>query len=141
MRWYTDPNVFAGVPIWNPPAQLTLLTDALLTVYGSRSTVSRLWHLLNRSAHINRLELLAVLFLVRHFFPLLQNHVVFVRTDDTTTAAYMTKHDGTKSWWMAQQAIRLMDVCAGKQHHFACPPHRGTSPVTMELFLHQGVSL
>ena len=78
--------------------------DQNLMVEGTWSQEVAQWH-------INCLELRAVVLSLRHFLPLVQGQVVLVRSDNTTTCAYINKQGGTKSSDLCAQACRLWQWC------------------------------
>jgi hypothetical protein len=75
------------------------------------------WDRAQAQFHINRLELLAVELSLHHFVDRLQGKVVLVRSDNTTTCAYINRQGGTRSWELCAQACRLWLWCI--QHQIA----------------------
>jgi len=75
-------------------------TDASLSGWGGihegRSVRGR-WSQALQRLHINFLELSAVFLSLRHFLPFLSGHHVLVRTDNTTTVAYINRQGGLRS--------------------------------------------
>ncbi|KAL0165108.1 hypothetical protein M9458_040861, partial [Cirrhinus mrigala] len=58
--------------------------------------------------HINCLELLAVLLVLRRFLPMLRHKHVLVCTDNTATVAYINRQGGLRSRRMSQLARHLL---------------------------------
>lgn len=92
---FERPEVFTtGVPLGTVLMRKTVATDASLTGWGALlegRSVNRTWHRRFRHVHVNDLELLAVLMVLRHFLPFLGNCHVLVRTDKTTAVAYINR--------------------------------------------------
>ena len=62
-------------------------------------------------AHINVLELQAVLRSLQSFLPLLRRRTVLVRTDNVTVTAYINKQGGTHSTRLNALASQLLKWC------------------------------
>jgi hypothetical protein len=54
---------------------------------------------------------MAVELTLKHFAQFLEGEVVLIRSDNTSTCAYINKQGGTKSWEMCAQACRLWSWC------------------------------
>ena len=128
-----------GVPLGQRSEEVTLFTDASLEGWGGicgYHTVKNVWPQ-DRDAHINALELRAVLLAVRHFTPLLRHRHVLVRSDSTTAVAYINRQGGTRSpacqaiaydlWgWVQRNALSIRAVhVPGKQNEAADIMSRG----------------
>ena len=87
-----------------------LFCDASMTGYGvhlDQHTLSAQWSEVQRTLHINVLELQTVWIGLRHFQRKLQNSTVVVMTDNTSTVAYLNNQGGTKSRHMCQLAEKI----------------------------------
>ena len=116
IRWWSDP-VQLSQPSQLSPQQHThvLTTDASVTGWGGVlddvQVVRGRWTPLQAQWHINCLELTAVEFSLRHFLPSLRGKVVLVRSDNTTTCAYINRQGGTRSSHLCAIACRLWNWC------------------------------
>ena len=100
-----------GVAMGTVMARRVITTDASLAGWGATHegrTVTGTWSLLMQSAHINCLELLAVLLALKHFLPLLRGQHVLVRTDNSTVMAYINRQGGLRSRHLHTLAHRLI---------------------------------
>ncbi|XP_039904294.1 uncharacterized protein LOC120744181 [Simochromis diagramma] len=98
--WRNPTFLTQGVSLGAVTARKVVTTDASLTGWGSTHegrAVSGSWDSQHRGAHINWLELLAAFLALRHFLPLLRNHHVLIRTDNTTVVAYINRQGGLRS--------------------------------------------
>ena len=93
--------------IWCPQQRVYIISDTSSigwgATHGNQST-GGFWSELERSMHINALDLLAAKFAVQAFLKGKPPHLlVLLRTDNSTTAAYINKMGGTH--------------CPTQQHH------------------------
>ena len=119
LQWWADPlNLGQGQLISPPVHQHVLTTDASgsgwggvlddsWSIQGTWSNQQKLWH-------INALEMLAVELSLKKFCHHLSNSVVLVRSDNTTTCAYINKMGGTKSPQLCIQVYHLLLWCKRK---------------------------
>ena len=99
--WVTLKNLRQGTPLQTSPPTLQLFTDACLDGWGAHlgtQMVSGTWTDVQKSWHINQLELQAVILAINHFQDVLRNQVVLIATDNSTTLSYIRKQGGTKSY-------------------------------------------
>ncbi|KAI2647501.1 ORF V: Enzymatic polyprotein [Labeo rohita] len=109
---WSDPAFLqAGVPLGQVSRHLVVYTDASSTGWGAvcnGQAASDSWTGPQLQWHINCLELLAVLLVLRHFRPMLRHKHVLVRTDSTATVAYINHQGGLRSRRMSQLARHLL---------------------------------
>ncbi|KAI2667192.1 ORF V: Enzymatic polyprotein [Labeo rohita] len=109
---WSDPAFLqAGVPLGQVSRHLVVYTDASSTGWGAvcnGQAASGSWTGPRLQWHINCLELLAVLLALRRFRPMLRHNHVLVRTDSTTTIAYINHQGGLRSRRMSQLARHLL---------------------------------
>lgn len=89
-----------GVSMGTVMTRKVITTDASLTGWGGvfeGRPVNGVWSPRLRCAHINYLELMAVVLALRHFLPFLRGHHVLVRTDNTSTVAHINRQGGLRS--------------------------------------------
>ncbi|KAL3999504.1 Ran GTPase-activating protein 1 [Sarotherodon galilaeus] len=109
--WRNPTFLTQGVSLGAVTARKVVTTDASLTGWGATHegrAVSGSWDSQRRGAHINWLELLAAFLALRHFLPLLRNHHVLIRTDNTTVVAYINRQGGLHSCPLHMLARRLI---------------------------------
>lgn len=109
--WRNPTFLTQGVSLGAVTARKVVTTDASLTGWGATHegrAVSGSWDSRQRGAHINWLELLAAFLALRHFLPLLRNHHVLIRTDNTTVVAYINRQGGLRSRPLHMLARRLI---------------------------------
>lgn len=113
LRWWTVPeHLDCGMPLSHQSHDHVLTTDASMGLWGGwldvkTNNVSGVWGEPHRSWHINRLELRAVQLVLRHFQEQVRGSTVLVRTDNTTTSAYINRQGGTRSPDLCLQAWDL----------------------------------
>ncbi|KAL0161197.1 hypothetical protein M9458_044922, partial [Cirrhinus mrigala] len=95
---WSDPAFLqAGVPLGQVSRHLVVYTDASSTGWGAvcnGQAASGSWTGPRLQWHINCLELLAVLLVLRRFRPMLRHKHVLVRIDSTATIAYINHQGG-----------------------------------------------
>jgi ribonuclease HI len=104
----------SGVDLHQPQAVYVVHTDASLEGWGAHCThlhAQGRWSNLERSLHINILELKAVLHAVKAFAKFLINKPVQIATDNTTVVAYINKQGGTHSWELCALLWRILTWC------------------------------
>jgi len=111
LTWWTIPaNVCGGVPLAEGLATLQVFTDASLEGWGGHlnfQTVRGIWDIQERNLHINVLEMLAVLKVLKHFLHVIQNKHVLICSDNLTTVFYIKKQGGTRSREMMKVTHKL----------------------------------
>ncbi len=98
--WLNRDNTLVGAPFPPEPYSHVIFTDACLTGWGGLlgdEHVSGVWSEDERSWHINMLELQAVILSLLQFERQLRGANLLVRTDNTTTVAYINREGGIRS--------------------------------------------
>ncbi|KAL0193781.1 hypothetical protein M9458_012077, partial [Cirrhinus mrigala] len=101
----------SGIPLEQVFRRIVVTTDAFKTGWGTvcnGHAASGVWTGPRLHWHINCLELLAVLLALRRFRPLIQGKHVLVRSDNTTTVAYINHQGGVRSFCVSQLARHLL---------------------------------
>ena len=107
--WMTKAEDWNSSPILRPEISLVIQTDASLTGWGACCQEKRAlgaWSSLEKTLHINLLELKAISFGVK-LFASPRTHVL-VQTDNTTTIRYVNRSGGTHSLPLCQLATQLL---------------------------------
>ncbi|XP_075307052.1 uncharacterized protein LOC142368762 [Odontesthes bonariensis] len=116
-HWRVPSFLTHGVPMGSVLSRKVVTTDASLTGWGGihegRSVRGR-WSVDLQRSHINFLELSAVFLSLKHFLPSLMGHHVLVRTDNTTTVAYINRQGGLRSRQLHMLARRLILWSCGR---------------------------
>nr|XP_054606384.1 uncharacterized protein LOC129166858 [Nothobranchius furzeri] len=117
LRCWRHPSLLAqGVPLGLVLVRKVVTTDASLSGWGGGlldgRSVRGVWSRELWGTHINYLELLAVFLALRRFLPFLSGHHVLVRTDNTTTVAYINHQGGLRSMRLHTLARRLILWCS-----------------------------
>ncbi|XP_062286992.1 uncharacterized protein LOC133992289 [Scomber scombrus] len=116
-HWQAPSFLTRGVPMGSVLSRKVVTTDASLTGWGGihegRSVRGR-WSVDLQRSHINFLELSAVFLSLKHFLPSLMGHHVLVRTDNTTTVAYINRQGGLRSRQLHMLARRLILWSCGR---------------------------
>ena len=101
MKWLSPTNLRLGVPFSTPDPALTRVTDASSYRTGGAVTWVTQQHLpsglTNGMGYIIWLELQVVWLTLKHFLGQVQNQVIEVLLDDSTTVSYINKLSGTHS--------------------------------------------
>lgn len=98
--WLHSANITRGRCLQQVQTTVTITTDASMTGWGAHvenQVVQGQWTKVEKTQHINNLELEAVFRAVKHFLPILKNKDVLVRSDNTTVVQYINKQGGTHS--------------------------------------------
>jgi hypothetical protein len=110
--WKNQSNLAQGRPFQDPVPDLIVTTDASGLGWGGycgNQSFSGEWLPYQRRFHINWKELKAVqLTLKRLGLDTLSNKCILVRTDNTTTMAYINREGGTRSSVLCALAIKLL---------------------------------
>lgn len=125
LQWWTSlRNLLSGLDLFPVREQCVLTTDASSQGWGGvldrvkgldRKTVQGTWTFAEQEWHINYQELMAVFLSLRHFQDTLLHRQVLIRSDNTTTCAYINKGGGTRSRNLCQLATQLWDWCIRHQ--------------------------
>ena len=101
LRWESvESHLLVGLPLDLPQPDLALYTDASDSGWGAfleDDHLSSLWPLTFSSFSINHQELLAVIYGVQGFLPVLRGRSVSLYADNTTALSYLRKEGGTHS--------------------------------------------
>ena len=114
--WSDESHLLVGLPLGISHPSLSLFTDASDSGWGvslGDDHVSGLWSPHCSSFSINHRELLAVLYGIQGFLPLLRHWSVSLFADNATTLAYLRNQGGTHSSLLnsvAQAFLRLCEV-------------------------------
>ena len=115
LRWWSEEsNLHVGLPLGLAHPQLSLFTDASDTGWGASLDDNRLsgsWSQRSSQFSINHRELLAVLYGVRGFLPLLRGRSVSLFADNTTALAYLRNQGGTHSSLLNSVAQSILRLC------------------------------
>ena len=115
LSWWTVPlNVTQGRPFRQDKPRATITTDASTSGWGAtwgRRQASGKWSAEDRLCHINALETEAVCQAVHLWAAPLRGHYVTVRSDNTTTVAYINREGGTKSPSLLSRTWDLLLLC------------------------------
>ena len=112
--WKSEIFLSEGVPVGRILSRKVITTDASLAGWGATfegRTARGRWDGNLKTAHINYLELMAVFLAVKHFEPFIGGYHVLIRTDNTTTMAYINKQGGLRSPVLDTLARRLILWC------------------------------
>ena len=113
-RWTRRASLLVGNPLRTAQPTVTVTTDASHLGWGGHClgrTAFGDWSPGAPRAHINVLELQAVLLSLQSFLPLLRHRTVLVRTDNVTVTAYVNKQGGTHSTRLNALASQLWRWC------------------------------
>ena len=115
LDWWQNPqNVLKGADLHPQEHNVQVFTDASNVGWGAhlnQDSIKGLWSDLEKSLHINVLELKAVFLALKHFRLQCQNQTVLVATDNSTVVAYINKQGGTHSVEMCALLWRIMSWC------------------------------
>ncbi|XP_059199216.1 uncharacterized protein LOC131979287 [Centropristis striata] len=116
-HWRVPSFLTRGVPMGSVLSRKVVTTDASLTGWGGiheGRSVRGVWSVGLQRSHINFLELSAVFLSLKHFLPSLMGQHVLVRTDNTTTVAYINRQGGLRSRQLHMLARRLILWSCGR---------------------------
>jgi hypothetical protein len=116
LGWEQSSNLLKGVPIDPQAPALMLITDACCEGWGGHLMdlqVQGQWSQIDKTQHINWLELKAVFLSLQAFQVQTQFRRVLLRTDNTSVVAYINKEGGTRSPGLSLQAEGLILWCIG----------------------------
>ena len=115
LRWWRHkPNVIWGVPLQEKKPKSTITTDASMTGWGATFNdleAAGRWSPEEKALHINALEAKAILNAVTAWQQELRGHAVYVRTDNSTTVAYVNREGGTRSQTLTKIIWDLLHLC------------------------------
>lgn len=113
-RWRDVRFLSEGVTMGLVLSRKVVTTDASLSGWGAthEGRVARgVWDDRLKTAHINYLELMAVMLALQHFEQFIRGCHVLVRTDNTTTLCYINKQGGLRSAKLHALAHKLTLWC------------------------------
>jgi len=112
LQWWTrQPNITQGVPLHPPIASLAMFTDASGHGWGAimgDMKASGEWTHRLKDRHINYLELEAVFRGLKEFATAVENRVVKVHSDNSTTVACLRKQGSLSSPALNSLTARLL---------------------------------
>jgi hypothetical protein len=121
LQWWTSmDNLLSSLPLSPVPERFVITTDASSLGWGGVLTESQVdgqwtvqgrWSFSQQEWHINLKELMAVYLTLQHFQDRIAQSQILVRSDNTTTCAYINKGGGTRSQNLCQLALQLWDWC------------------------------
>ena len=115
LRWWSvESHLVVGLPLGLLQPDLALYTDASDSGWGAfllDDHLSGLWSRSCLTFSINHKELLAVLYGVSGFLPVLQGRSVSLFADNTTALLYLRKQGGTHSVTLNSVAQSILCLC------------------------------
>ena len=118
--WSVESHLLVGLPLGLLHPDLALYADASDLGWGAflaDDHLSSLWPPTFSSFSINHQELLAVLYGVQGFLPVLRAHSVSLFADNTTALSYLRKQGGTHSSTLNSVAQSILRLCEEHQVH------------------------
>ena len=117
MWWTNEVRKWNGKSILTPAPDLTIESDASLLGWGASADTTAtggLWSTMERSLHINVLELKAGAFAIKTFVRNNSNVHVRLKMDNTTAVAYLNRMGGMRSPDLSHCAKQLWLWCLDK---------------------------
>jgi hypothetical protein len=120
VQWWIQNVVdLPGSPIFHDTHELVIETDASSQGWGARcgkQTTGGVWSPEEKleHSHINPLELLAAFLALQCFCKNLSGNTVLIKTDSTTTMAYINKLGGTRSRRLNNVALQMWEWCLNR---------------------------
>ena len=115
--WIHNINTWNGRCLQTPSPELEIETDASQSGWGAYcqgSLTGGRWSTEEKALHINELELLAALFSLKAFLKEVKHTSVLLKSDNTTTIAYINHLGGTKSRTLVKISKDLWSWCLNK---------------------------
>ena len=116
--WMKESECFTPTPWRNPPASLTLWTDASVQAWGAVTstnlTISKRWTKAHHALHISHKEALAILLALREL-DLQPNSSIIVRSDSKAACSLVNKQGSNRSDKLAIIAKMLVSFLEQKQ--------------------------
>ena len=112
--WWTQEDIFKGVPLQNPPVSVTLCTDSSTKGWGAHMgehTASGVWSPAEQKQHINALEMKAVLLALQQLAAQVAGQVVRLCCDNSTVVAYLRKEGGTRADHLTDLTRSILEWC------------------------------
>ena len=112
--WSNESHLLVSLPLGLPQPSLSLFTDASDSGWGASlgdDHISGSWSPHCSGFSINHRELLAVLYGVQGFLPLLRYQSVSLFADNTTALAYLRNQGGTPSSLLNSVAQAVLRLC------------------------------
>jgi len=107
--WGSPDHLRRGSPLGRVTSYITVFMDAPGTGWGGTClgrAIGGRWSL-TETQHSNLLELRAVVLVLQHFKPLIRGRHVMVRSDNSTTVAYINRQGGVRSAALLTTAEKL----------------------------------
>ena len=123
LQWWSVESHLLGLPLDLPQPGLALYTDTLDLGWGpflADDHLSGVWSPEFSCYSINHRELLAVLYGVQGFLPLLRSQSVSLFVDNTTALSYLKNQGGTCSSMLNSVAQAILRFC--EVHHICLVP-------------------
>ncbi|XP_071138893.1 uncharacterized protein [Mytilus edulis] len=113
--WWSDTaNTTNGRSLQHWETHVTITTDASTSNgwggHMDSQIVQGTWSEIQKTQHINCLELEAVLKTIQHFLPQLKGKNVLLRCDNSTVVQYINKQGGTKSIQLCKKTWDLLKL-------------------------------
>ncbi|VDI61342.1 Hypothetical predicted protein [Mytilus galloprovincialis] len=114
--WWSDTaNITKGRSLQHWETHVTITTTDASTSNGwgghmDSQIVQGTWSDIQKTQHINCLELEAVLKTIQHFLPQLKGKNVLLRCDNSTVVQYINKQGGTKSIQLCQKNLGFVET-------------------------------
>ena len=112
--WSDESHLLVGLPLGLSQPDLSLFTDTSDSSWGAslgEDHICGSWSRHCSSFSINHRELLAVLYGVQGFLPLLRHRSVSLFADNTTILAYLRNQGGTHSSLLSSVAQAILHLC------------------------------
>ena len=112
LRWWSQKrNLRTGQSLMMASPDLFLYTDASLGGWGAsllQDSISDIWSPLEKTLHINLLELRAIRLGLLHFTEIMRGKTVAVFSDNATALSYIAKEGGTRSASLNDEAQKIL---------------------------------
>ena len=130
--WSNESNLWSGQSLQLVSPDLCLYTDASSDGWGAsvlHDSTSGSWSPLEKSLHINLLELRAIRLGLQYFVELVRGKTVAIFSDNTTALSYLAKEGGTRSYLLNLEAQETLDWAERNSVNLLCQFVRGSSNV------------
>lgn len=117
IEWWEKHIMSTHSPIRTKNFNTTIFTDASLTGWGAAcgdKSTGGLWSEIERSNHINYLELLAIYLALMCFAKKLSNCEILLRVDNTTAISYINRMGGTRVSHLNRLARQIWQCCESR---------------------------
>ncbi|VDH94104.1 Hypothetical predicted protein [Mytilus galloprovincialis] len=136
--WWSDTaNITKGRSLQHWETHVTITTDASTSNgwggHMDSQIVQGTWSEIQKTQHINCLELEAVLKTIQHFLPQLKGKNVLLRCDNSTVVQYINKQGGTKSIQLCQKTWDLLKLLIEHKSQIKAAHKAGKANVLADL--------